>query len=252
MNPSSDMAFAVRNNHCDHIEVQEYDVHSNYQQFYLGDDVVLFSVSYSGKVIGFNESRKDDTSIQLLGRSNQEGQRWKFQNGWIVSANCEDFIIDLKGGLNMVSNQVTTGRSLVLRTGKNYWDEHWDEKSDDFSLIMNAQRSGQKWRTEFFGQKYDYALLPGFRGDVLDRCYDSVEDPQTASDAMHSCDESMAHLVGSQSSVGMLKAIAKLVGTNPEHMPGACCMDNAANSQYFGYNVSSSRGNLDLFFEKES
>ena len=259
VNPSSDMAFAVRDNHCDNgiLEVQKYDISSVYQQFYLGDDGVLFSASCSGKVVGFDGSCKDHTIVRLLGRSNQEGQRWKFENDRIVSAsdNCKDFIIGIKGGLNMVSNQVTTGTSLVLRTGtNNNWDEHWDEKSNDVSLLPVTGGSGQKWRTEFFEElsNYDYALLPGFPGAVLNPvvngCYGSAKDPQTASDAMHSCDESMALLVGSQSSVGTLRAIAKKVGTNPEHMPGVCCMDNAANSQYFGYDVSRCHGNLNLFF----
>ena len=50
---------------------------------------------------------------------------------------------------------------------------------------------------------------------------------------MHNCDESMSLLLGSQISLGTLKATADLINDpekGPEYMPGYCCMDVATNS----------------------
>jgi hypothetical protein len=58
-------------------------------------------------------------------------------------------------------------------------------------------------------------------------------------DATTTCDDSMALLVGSSTSVGTLRDVAKLVNENgPDRMPGTCCLDTPLTSQYFGYHVS--------------
>jgi hypothetical protein len=70
-------------------------------------------------------------------------------------------------------------------------------------------------------------------------CLPSINDPEIAKTAMNRCDESMALLVGSQTSLGTLKAIADLVtAEGPERMPGNCCFDTpTSNDQYLGVNV---------------
>jgi hypothetical protein len=63
--------------------------------------------------------------------------------------------------------------------------------------------------------------------------------PDIAKTAMNRCDESMALLVGSQTSLGTLKAIADLVkAEGPERMPGSCCFDTpTSNDTYLGVDV---------------
>ncbi|KAL7521065.1 hypothetical protein ACHAWX_005756 [Stephanocyclus meneghinianus] len=49
------------------------------------------------------------------------------------------------------------------------------------------------------------------------------------------CDNSMALLLGSSTSLGTLRAIAKLVNNKgPQYMPGSCCLDDPMTSQFFG------------------
>jgi hypothetical protein len=69
--------------------------------------------------------------------------------------------------------------------------------------------------------------------------YDLCLKPEIAKTAMNRCDESMALLVGSQTSLGTLKAIADLVTEEgPERMPGSCCFDTpTSNDNYFGVAV---------------
>jgi hypothetical protein len=58
-------------------------------------------------------------------------------------------------------------------------------------------------------------------------------------DTMKTCDDSMALLLGSSTSLGTLRAVAKLVNEKgPERMPGTCCLDTSLTSQFFGYHVS--------------
>jgi len=56
---------------------------------------------------------------------------------------------------------------------------------------------------------------------------------------MKTCDDSMALLLGSSTSLGTLRAIAKLVNNKgPERMPGTCCLDSPLTSQFFGYHYN--------------
>jgi len=53
-------------------------------------------------------------------------------------------------------------------------------------------------------------------------------------DATTTCDDSMALLLGSSTSVGTLQDVAKLVNENgPDRMPGTCCLDTSLTSQFF-------------------
>ena len=96
----------------------------------------------------------------------------------------------------------------------------------------------------FAGTGYNLALLPGFRHNLVlpgfrdPGCLTSSYDRSLAKSAMRSCDESMSYLLGMQVSVGRLKAIADLVTNDSSRMPGYCCLDDAANSLFFGYAVS--------------
>lgn len=56
---------------------------------------------------------------------------------------------------------------------------------------------------------------------------------------MRICDDSMSLLVGSDVSLGALKAISDSIENNGvEQMPGYCCMDTAVTSEFWGYDVS--------------
>jgi hypothetical protein len=69
--------------------------------------------------------------------------------------------------------------------------------------------------------------------------YDLSIPPEIDKTAMNRCDESMALLVGSQTSLGTLKAIADLVTSEGlERMPGQCCFDTpSTNENYLGAHV---------------
>mmetsp|Transcript_27072 Transcript_27072/g.61710 ORF Transcript_27072/g.61710 Transcript_27072/m.61710 type:complete len:1967 (+) Transcript_27072:236-6136(+) len=55
------------------------------------------------------------------------------------------------------------------------------------------------------------------------------------------CDASMSLLLGDITSLGELTEIAKLVVNNgTENMPGSCCLDNPADSEWFGYYYATS------------
>jgi len=63
-------------------------------------------------------------------------------------------------------------------------------------------------------------------------------DSAVSSEAMQTCDASMAFLIGSSLSVGSLTNLAKAIETDgPEKMPGLCCLDKATDSEYLGHDV---------------
>ena len=94
--------------------------------------------------------------------------------------------------------------------------------------------STQMWSPVFAGTGYSLALLPGFPGnlDTNGGCLTSSYDRSLAKSAMRSCDESMNYLLGTQASVGRLKAIAALITNDSSRMPGYCCLNDAANFLY--------------------
>jgi hypothetical protein len=85
--------------------------------------------------------------------------------------------------------------------------------------------SNQTWSPVFAEVGYDYGLIPGFPGDDDKQCLSSTLDQHLAQNAMRTCDESMSLLVGSELSVGTLKAIVDSMNKDgPSRMPGYCCM----------------------------
>ena len=74
----------------------------------------------------------------------------------------------------------------------------------------------------------------------MQRCVALAKNKELAKAAMHQCDKSMSLLVGSQTSLGTLRAITDVVeekGT--DYMPGKCCFDSPTNHEsYFGMEVS--------------
>ena len=98
----------------------------------------------------------------------------------------------------------------------------------------------QMWSPVFAGTGYSLALLPGFTGnlDTNGGCLTSLYNQSLAKSTMRSCDKSMNYLLGTQASVGRLEAIADVITNDSSRMPGYCCLDDAANSAFFGYAVS--------------
>ena len=84
------------------------------------------------------------------------------------------------------------------------------------------------------GYSYDY-------GPANTGCLSSQNDIVLSREAMKACDDSMALLVGSSTSVGALARLAKTVNKDlfaRDRMPVKCCLDTPSDSEYFGYDVS--------------
>mgnify|MGYP000562941405 CR=1 FL=1 len=82
---------------------------------------------------------------------------------------------------------------------------------------------------------YEYSATTG--------CISSLNNPVLFQEALQACDDSMAILVGSATSVGTVARLASIVNDPNvenayERLPGYCCMDTALDSEYFGFNVS--------------
>ena len=85
---------------------------------------------------------------------------------------------------------------------------------------------------------YTYEYGPAETG-----CLSSQNNYALSREAMKACDDSMALLVGSSTSVGALARLAEVVNdpnveNARERMPVQCCLDTPLDSEYFGYNVS--------------
>ena len=118
----------------------------------------------------------------------------------------------------------------------------WRVMTNDVVLWKTGHHnpSTQMWSPVFTGTGYSLALLPGFPGnlDTNGGCRTSSYDRSLAKSAMRSCDESMNYLLGTQASVGRLKAIVDLITNDSSRMPGYRCSDDPTNSAFFGYVVS--------------
>jgi len=109
-------------------------------------------------------------------------------------------------------------------------------------ILQKATESNnaQQWIPSFVEPPYHYGLVPGFAemassGHGKNR----MDAIKSAKAAMVTCDKSMSLLVGSQTSVGSLRALADLVKDGGP-MPGQCCFDTpTSNPQFFGFSVSS-------------
>ena len=154
-------------------------------------------------------------------------QKWKIgSGGTIESVMCKGMVIDFDGASS----------KLHLSEKNDNGSQKWTVKSDDVVLLPAGGNSTQMWSPVFAEPGYDLALHPGFPGVMEtvdgDTCLTSTKDRDLAKSAMRSCDESMSFLLGSQMSLGILKATADLINEKgPEYMPGYCCMDVATNSR---------------------
>ena len=77
-------------------------------------------------------------------------------------------------------------------------------------------------------------------GDLDYECHLTLSDQEkSARTAMEMCDTTMSLFVGNDMSVGRLREIASELEENgSSYMPGECCLDTAATSARFGFNVS--------------
>ena len=169
-------------------------------------------------------------------------QEWKISDGTLQLA-------DNGGVVGFPMSSATTGTKVVVMTDEDGWNQEWKTVSHD-PVLLNANGGlNQEWKANFIDPPYNYVLTPGFPGDIgSDQCLASTQDLDLAKAAMHFCDESMSLLVGSQTSLGNLRAIADLVNDDvnggPNRMPGKCCFDTpTTNDAYFGINVSPNHGN---------
>ena len=85
------------------------------------------------------------------------------------------------------------------------------------------------------GYTYEYSAETG--------CLSSQHNYALSREATKACDDSMALLVGSSTSVGALARLAEVVNdpnveSARERLPIQCCLDTPLDSEYFGYNVS--------------
>ncbi len=178
------------------------------------------SSSYPSLVLSLSEGVcSSSTNIVFLRDGNNDYQKWKIESGGTIeNIKCKGMAIDISG-----------------QSQKNDdWSQMWNVMSDD-TVLLEAGAGGsstQIWSPVFIEPGYDLALHPGFPGDVgSNSCLSSTEDRALAKSAMHSCDNSMSLLLGSQISLGTLKATADLIhekGT--DRMPGYCCLDVATDS----------------------
>lgn len=121
------------------------------------------------------------------------------------------------------------------------WNQQWTIIAHEAILMTENGSPYQEWKATFIDPPYDYALVPGFPGAVdSGGCLESANEPKLAKAAMHYCDASMSLLVGRQTSLGTLTAIADLINDEGlERMPGICCFDTpTSNDAYFGVDVS--------------
>ena len=168
----------------------------------------------------------DDTGATYSYDDTNNHTWWKAGSGGsIESVGCVKMLLDMSEG------------SIVLNEEEEAYRREWQVMSNNVVLMEAGGNSTQTWSPVFASPGYDLALHPGFPGGG--ECLSSAKDHDLARGAMHSCDESMSLMIGSQASVGRLKAIADIIeGEGPERMPGYCCMDDATNSAFFGFDVS--------------
>ena len=138
----------------------------------------------------------------------------------------------------------SAGTTITAMPDEDGWNQEWTTVSHDVVLLNANGGSNQEWKADFVNPPYNYALTPGFSGVIgSGSCLANRIDPDLAKAAMHYCDESMSLLVGSQMSLGNLRAIADLINDDvnggSDRMPGKCCFDTpTTNDGYFGLNVS--------------
>ena len=120
-------------------------------------------------------------------------------------------------------------------------EEQWSVESlypsNAALLVIEKQRmSIQMWEPHFVNPPYNYAITLGCPGTLDHGCLTSAAEAKLAKSAMHACDESMSLLLGSQTSVGTLRALTDLIAEQGvDRIPGQCCFDTpTTNGTYLG------------------
>jgi len=230
---------------------QKFNIHSVVNDDGIIEEGVykIFSVEYPTFLVSLSMSAGDacqsNTDIVLLEEEGQDYEKWKISpGGTIENFSCSNMVIDI--------SSYKDGDNIQSFEKNDEWGQKWTIQSSEVIIgqIMDLEDGSEKnanqtWTPRFVDVGYDLGLHPGFPGttDTCEgqECLSSTKDRDLAKEAMRICDESMSFLVGSQLSVGTLKAIADAIEEGgADHMPGYCCMDIASNSEYFGYNVRSS------------
>jgi len=210
---------------------------------------VVLGVSSLTCAEGINDVRLIDNTAGLA-----DGRKlWKVNKsgGFIESVHCANYVIGILGssaGKAGSNGTVASSGSVVLNKKNDLWSQKWNITTSDVVLREAGGRSAEVWTPKFSEPGYDVAIAPGFPGTMMtvkevdSQCLSSTQDLDLARSAMRQCDESMAFLVGSQASVGRVKAIADLIEEKgPGRMPGFCCLDVSTNSDFLGYDFDPSR-----------
>lgn len=104
-----------------------------------------------------------------------------------------------------------------------------DELGDDCARGVGCRYDFELiWTTNYH---YQYSAETG--------CLSSQNNAEVARAAMQACDASISLLAGSETSVGTVTKLAKLIKSKgQERMPGKCCLDTPTSSDLFGEEVS--------------
>lgn len=195
----------------------------------------------------------NNNDVVLMADGDQDYQKWKLEGGGsIESIHCDNVVLDMLDTSNGADGDLEQKLVAHKAKQKDGWSQRWSVKSSNVILMETSssakeddstQHLNQTWSTLYADPGFNLGLTPGFPGQIettgTQKCLSSARDKNLARYTMGICDESMMLLVGSQISVGTLKAIADLVETKgSDRMPGYCCMDVATNSEFLGYDVS--------------
>ena len=179
----------------------------------------------------------------------EQHQNWIIKGASIVNL-CENNDQEIKkGSLSIDMTGASEGLTISVNIKNDETGQKWTVKSNNVVLSRAGygenpeKNANQTFIPHFVDSGYELGLLPGFPGvqDQCDvnECLSSTKDRYLAKEAMRVCDESMSFLIGSELSLGTLKAVVDSIEENgPGRMPGYCCMDDATNSEFWGYNVS--------------
>lgn len=139
------------------------------------------------------------------------------------------------------------------KLNSNYTIENGDDYKflhveSDGSIKLKGEGSTQLWSLEHPYVANRDGIVP-VSVEKDGQCWASQSDEDLSNLGMNQCDVSMSLLLGKSMSVGTLQSIVKDIKEHGTHrMPGVCCLDDAANSQYFGYNVSLLEKTVDCSF----
>eukprot|EP00956_Cyclotella_meneghiniana_P041795 scaffold240115_cov36-Cyclotella_meneghiniana.AAC.2 len=212
----------------------------------------IASVKHPNLYLSLSSCSNNADMLLLQPNENAEQhQEWIIKGGSIVNL-CEkndanEEIRIKKGSLSIDMTGASSGVTIKANIKNDEGGQKWTVKSRDVVLSQagyeekSEKNANQTWIPRFVDSGYELGLHPGFPGTATTcdgkQCVSSAQDRHLAKEAMRICDESMSFLLGSQISVGTLKSIADSIEDDgPERMPGYCCMDDATNSEFWGYN----------------